>query len=573
MKKKIIFKGIQLFSCIAILLLVINCSSKDDGMAGTLPAAKPQIVQTGTINSFGSVDVLSHSSSQSITVKGTNLTGDLSVTSTTNFEISLDDTNFSSSISIASNDANSEDTTIYVRFSPIESAVGTNAGTLSIQSSQATTVNMPLLGIGVSITPLINVVQTIVDFGDVNALGSSVSQSIVVNGDNLSNDITIQSNNDFEVSTDNLSFSNSVVISQATANDDNTVYIRFSPTTVGVANGTVTLSSVNATDVTLDVTGTGLAVAYNYQTFSNEHLAFGGGALQSSEQSFVLHNDISNIEQIKMFVKLECPTAGCNAWDVFAHVQVKDPSSNEWFEIGRYITPYGVDNSQAGRGFEIDVTDFKSLLTGNVELRAYIEVWGQDGWNLSVDFDYVEGTPDYPYYAVSKVLQYNQNSLEGVPYGNDASAFDLTKSIMVPNNAESTHLRTIITGWGHATPVDSDNRPCAEWCFRTHDVKINGATTFQHNLGPLGCASNSVSPQSGNWAPDRAGWCPGMAVPVRIDNFNSSMAGNTLDFEYDFEDWVSDGGNTSGNPGSFYAISTYVVVKSNSVINAPTVID
>ena len=61
------------------------------------------------------------------------------------------------------------------------------------------------------------------------------------------------------------------------------------------------------------------------------------------------------------------------------------------------------------------------MLTGTVELRAYIEVWGSDGWNLNVEFDYVEGEPDYKYYQISRVVQYNKNSLEGVIYGEDQS--------------------------------------------------------------------------------------------------------------------------------------------------------
>ena len=41
----------------------------------------------------------------------------------------------------------------------------------------------------------------------------------------------------------------------------------------------------------------------------------------------------------------------------------------------KIYNPYGVDTSALDRGIEIDVTDFKSLLTGTVEIRAYIEVW------------------------------------------------------------------------------------------------------------------------------------------------------------------------------------------------------
>lgn len=312
---------------------------------------------------------------------------------------------------------------------------------------------------------------------------------------------------------------------------------------------------------------------YNYLTFNNQRIAFGNGHNQTQIATFDLHPNNTNIETIYMYVKLRCPDGGCNAWDVYANIKVKDESSGEWYEIGRYITPYGVDNSQLNRGFKIDVTDFKSLLKGSTELFARIETWGSDGWELTVDFDFIEGNVDYKYYAVSKVLGYDEWSTSGVVYGEDNSAFDLDKTITIPTSAESTHLRTIISGWGHATPTDSDGRPCAEWCFRTHNIKIDGTNTFAHKMEPIGCGTNPVNPQNGNWAPDRAGWCPGMAVPVRINEFPVSMAGNTFSFEYDFEDWVSDGGTSSGQNGAFYATSTFVVVKSNSPIDKPQVED
>jgi len=145
---------------------------------------------------------------------------------------------------------------------------------------------------------------------------------------------------------------------------------------------------------------------------------------------------------------------------------------------------------------------------------------------------------------------------------------NLIKNISIPANAEEIELRTIISGWGHATPNDPDGRGCAEWCFRTHNIKINGSSSYSHDLSPIGCASNPISNQSpGNWMPDRAGWCPGMAVPVRSDIIPNSMAGNTFNFEYEFENWT----NNSGNGDAYYATSTYIVVKSNTSINAPIV--
>ena len=308
---------------------------------------------------------------------------------------------------------------------------------------------------------------------------------------------------------------------------------------------------------------------HNYVTFDMQSLGFGSGFKQSAAQTFYLHSDLSNIERIEMYLQIDCPSTGCDDWDRFANIKVKDKTTGNWFEIGRYITPYWTGTQQLERGLVFDVTDFKSLLTDSTEIRIYIENWTSKADIITLDFDYIEGTPDYPYYAVSEVLGYHKNSISGVPYGVSHN-FDLDKTIQIPANAESSHLRTIISGWGHATPKDADGRPSAEWGFRTHDVKINGTNRFQHDLAPLDCASNPISNQSpGNWTADRAGWCPGMVVPVRIDDLGSTMSGNSLTFEYDYEDWVNDGGNGK----AYYATSTYIVVKSNTVISKPVVTD
>ncbi len=308
---------------------------------------------------------------------------------------------------------------------------------------------------------------------------------------------------------------------------------------------------------------------YNYKTFQKQIVAFGDGKNQAADKTVTFPTDIEKVQAIKMYVQFDCP---CNIWDVFANVQAKDPKTGIWYEIGRYITPYGKDSSPLARGLEFDVTDFKSLLTGPTELRIFTEVWGADGWLVSVDFDYIYGKPDFKYSAVTPILQYNKNSLEGVPYG-ESHNFDLEKTINVPQNAESTHIRSIISGWGHATPMDQGGRGCAEWCFRTHQIKIDHQDAFQHVLGPIGCAANPIKAQKGNWQPDRAGWCPGMAVPTRIDVLEDAKAGKSFVFEYYFEPWTNNMQATTDNKHAYYAISNFVVVKSNTPIEKATVTD
>ena len=313
-------------------------------------------------------------------------------------------------------------------------------------------------------------------------------------------------------------------------------------------------------------------IIHNYKVFTKQPLAFGKGLKQAAETTVNLPTDLSNIKSIKMFLQIDCPkTEGCDDWDRFANIKVKDTKTNKWFELGRYITPYWTGTKQLDRGFEFDVTDFKSLLTGKASIRIYIENWTAKIDLISVDFDYIEGKPDYPYYAVSEVLGYHKNSLEGVPYGVTHN-FDLGKTIQIPDNVESAHLRTIISGWGHATPVDpGTSRRCAEWCFRTHNIKLNGKNSFKHTLGPLGCSSNPISNQSpGNWKSDRAGWCPGMEIPIRVDNLDKNiLSKNSFSFEYNYQDWT----NNNGNGKAIYATSTYIVVKSNTKVTAPIVTD
>src|SRR5690606_10224588 len=220
-------------------------------------------------------------------------------------------------------------------------------------------------------------------------------------------------------------------INAASANEANTVYVRFAPTEIGNATGTLTFQNLLTQDVTVSLAGNGIPIIHNYPTFDHERLAFGGGYNQSSTQTFNLPTDLSNIATIKMYVKLTCPSGGCDEWDVYANVKVIDPSSGELYELGRYITPYWNDNSQLDRGFEFDVTDFKSLLTGATQLRIRTECWNDKGYEVSVDFDYIEGTPDYPYYAISRVIAYDDWSTSGVPYGVDNN-FDLTKTVSIP---------------------------------------------------------------------------------------------------------------------------------------------
>ena len=425
--------------------------------------------------------------------------------------------------------------------------------------------------------PSIIVDKTSISFDDTMVSKSSSTSSILVESKNVNSSVEIIVTDGFEISSDNLNFGNSLTID---ANQSKTIHVRFSPSKIQTYSGTVDIKNAEANDVKISLNGDGVQLKYNYKAFSKTRLAWGSGFSQSASQNFDLHNNNDNIEGIKMFIRLECPSGGCDPWDRFANILVKNSSTNQWYEMARHITPYGVGNTQLTRGLEVDVTDFKSLLSGNVELKIYAETWVASGWVISLEFDYLAGNPDYKYYQITPVIQFNRNSLSGVPYGGengntqlDKEKFDLTKTISVGSNIKSAHFRTIISGWGHATPADSDGRACAEWCFRTHKIKINNVDKFSHYMGPIGCGNNPISNQGGNWAPDRAGWCPGMVVPLRLDKFDTDVSNTDINFEYYFQPWTNNFVGTPGynNKNAYNAISTFIVLKSDQEIEPATI--
>ena len=425
--------------------------------------------------------------------------------------------------------------------------------------------------------PSIIVDKTSISFDDTMVSKSSSTSSILVESKYVSSTVEISVTDGFEISSDNLNFGNSLTID---ANQSKTIHVRFSPSKIQTYSGSIDIKNAEANDVKISLSGDGVQLKYNYKAFSKTRLAWGSGFSQSASQSFDLHNNNDNIEGIKMYIRLECPSGGCDPWDRFANILVKNSNTNQWYEMARHITPYGVGNSQLTRGLQVDVTDFKSLLSGNVELKIYAETWVASGWLISLEFDYLAGNPDYKYYQITPVIQFNRNSLSGVPYGGengntqlDKEKFDLTKTISVGSNIKSAHFRTIISGWGHATPADSDGRACAEWCFRTHKIKINNVDKFSHYMGPIGCGNNPISNQGGNWAPDRAGWCPGMVVPLRLDKFDTDVSNTDINFEYYFQPWTNNFVGTPGynNKNAYNAISTFIVLKSDQEIEPATI--
>lgn len=268
---------------------------------------------------------------------------------------------------------------------------------------------------------------------------------------------------------------------------------------------------------------------------------------------------------INATLDVECPSipGGCDDWDRWAFIDVKAPDGN-WIQLIRYITPYRVACNH-----ELNVTDYMSLLQGEVEIRVFIDTWGTGGWQLTLDTDYTAGAPQYAYSNVVEVWD------DGFPFGDPANLQPVeTFNVDIPAGVQSSHLRVSNTGHGWGGNNTSN---AAEFFNATHYFDINGEETFTQNLwntcnpNPDGCTG-----QQGTWQYPRAGWCPGAIAHPDIYDL-TQYAGTSFNLDYRFHpsyqdychpnnpDCVSGQTCADCNDGynPIYYVDTHIINKSN----------
>jgi hypothetical protein len=226
---------------------------------------------------------------------------------------------------------------------------------------------------------------------------------------------------------------------------------------------------------------------------------------------------MGGFDTLEVDVEVHCrqDPSHCSEWDRIADIRVcSDATCGESRELVRWITPY----SRPGRQhWVMDASPLLGLLAAG----------GETPLRITMGPDFEEPTPRD--IAISLRLSRRDTSAPvpseavlaytGGPFDatyNDVHApFEFTP----PEGTTKVELVVIVSGHGMAPP---DN--CAEWCNHEHTFTVNGGSShridFPGEAGrALGCAeraSEGVVPnQWGNWAPGRAGWCPGFPVNER----------------------------------------------------------
>ncbi|WP_164975350.1 lamin tail domain-containing protein [Flavobacterium piscinae] len=235
----------------------------DVKLEGTLSVGTPIINPSVTsLPTFGDVNTGSNSASQTFTVTGINLTDVVAVSASSDFEVSLDDSSFSSGFNLSQTGGSldGEPVTIYVRYSP--TVAGLNDGTITLSSTDADDKTVTVSGTGVIPTPELTVsTNTLPDFGNITVGEESTSQSFTVSGSLLTANALIVAPGDFVVSTNDVTFSSFLNLGQTGGNINGqpvTIYVRFQPSFTGATGGDIEISSTGATTQIVSLSGTGV---------------------------------------------------------------------------------------------------------------------------------------------------------------------------------------------------------------------------------------------------------------------------------------------------------------------------
>jgi len=191
------------------------------------------------------------------------------------------------------------------------------------------------------------------------------------------------------------------------------------------------------------------------------------------------------------------------------------------YEIGRYITPYGIGLDLGPQGFKwlFDVTDYAPILRNNVTISA-----GNQQELIDLTFKFITGTPPRDVKQIDQLWSDRNADFTNVLSGTALAPVDVTLS----QEASMFRVKTWSSGHRFDNPTN-----CAEFCQRIHWIGVNQERTHEWLLWTE-CGDNPVYPQGGTWNIDRTGWCPGAPVDLYNHELPSSLAvpGTTVAIDY-----------------------------------------
>ena len=259
----------------------------------------PTISLGGTIASLDYYENNGPSSEGDFSVSGSNLTNDITVSVSSNFEISLTSgSGFASTLTVSQTSGTAEATTIYVRLSSGLSPE-TYEGVVTASSNGATDSTLSISGIVSPENPEFTVAANLDDFNYLASTGGpSPEDSFSVEGLFLQDDISITAPTNFEVSlTTATGFGSSVTITpdQAGTVASTDVFVRLAGSlSAGNYTGDITISSTGVADELITVNGNSYGAATNSLVITGAYDGPLTGGTPKGIELYVI-NDIADL--------------------------------------------------------------------------------------------------------------------------------------------------------------------------------------------------------------------------------------------------------------------------------------
>lgn len=238
-------------------------------------------------------------------------------------------------------------------------------------------------------------------------------------------------------------------------------------------------------------------------------------------------------------------------------------------ELMRFFTSFGVrgyNHIQVANYnwpdsviFKQDVTDYASLLKGEVWIGAWIGNYAENGHNITLKIKYYPSETltekeVYPLFTTTNILEMAGQAYPEALFRNDS----LTVDFVVNSDLKNAQIRYISTGHGGWGEGD-------EFTPKLNQIFIDGERVMACTPWREDCGSyRELNPASGNFSNglsssdlSRSGWCPGT-----VSNPLSIYLGDLKAGKHQIKVAIPVG-NPSGSSKSYWCISGVLVGEEN----------
>lgn len=351
---------------------------------------------------------------------------------------------------------------------------------------------------------------------------------------------------------------------------------------IRLANGRIALKKINIP-----------AFKRNTAAIAKITLTSNGDPWDKSGSCFIIpsHSAINMIKIARGEKKY--PAVDSTKYEKLAGI-VPGPEYKPTVEIMRFMTPFGVGhfsgaNDSVSRKrmpvyidgwakevvWKQDVSDLIPLLTGEVYVGIYIDTWTKEGYNVSVELDFLESKikqDKMPVRHVEPLI--NTVFYLGQSIPDIFSLKDVSIPFIVPKKAKNIRLKYITTGHGGHSGGD-------EFVQKENILSVDGNVVYRFIPWRNDCASfRRFNPSTGVWLQtrtvsyisrngrsekeieeplgssdlSRSNWCPGSDVTPEIIPLGDLKAGNhTLNIA------IPEAQPAAGNELNHWLVSAYLV--------------